>query len=101
MDEYVGIPRDHPESYHSYMWNNFFKFVDIDPANVNILDGNAPDLQVRRGGGVDLVVRRKNPKVNPPRSLATGAYIAGGVRCLRSENRQLRRHRALPGRHRT
>lgn len=29
MDEYVGIPRDHPESYHSYMWNNFFKHIDI------------------------------------------------------------------------
>ena len=29
MDEYVGSPRDHPESYHSYMWNNFFKFIDI------------------------------------------------------------------------
>jgi glucosamine-6-phosphate deaminase len=29
MDEYVGIPRDHPESYHSYMWHNFFKHVDI------------------------------------------------------------------------
>lgn len=29
MDEYVGIPREHPESYHSYMWNNFFKFIDI------------------------------------------------------------------------
>jgi hypothetical protein len=29
MDEYVGLPRDHPESYHSYMWNNFFKHIDI------------------------------------------------------------------------
>lgn len=25
MDEYVGLPRDHPESYHYFMWNNFFK----------------------------------------------------------------------------
>lgn len=25
MDEYVGLPRDHPESYHHYMFNNFFK----------------------------------------------------------------------------
>ena len=25
MDEYVELPRDHPESYHSFMWNNFFK----------------------------------------------------------------------------
>ncbi|MEG0789466.1 MAG: glucosamine-6-phosphate deaminase [Alistipes sp.] len=63
MDEYVGLPVEHPESYHSFMWNNFFKYVDIDPANVNILNGNAPDLQaeceqyeerIRRAGGIDL-----------------------------------------------
>ncbi|XP_023677990.1 glucosamine-6-phosphate deaminase 2 isoform X2 [Paramormyrops kingsleyae] len=41
----TGLPRDHPESYHSYMWNNFFKYIDIDPANAHILDGNAADLQ--------------------------------------------------------
>ena len=44
MDEYVGLPEEHPESYHSFMWNNFFKHVDIRPENVNILDGNADDL---------------------------------------------------------
>lgn len=47
MDEYVGIPRDHPESYHSFMWNNFFSHIDIPKENVNILDGNAPDLEVQ------------------------------------------------------
>ncbi|KAF9166462.1 Glucosamine-6-phosphate isomerase 1, partial [Mortierella sp. AD011] len=46
MDEYVGLPRDHPESYHSFMWNNLFKYVDIPPENVNILDGNAVDLDL-------------------------------------------------------
>jgi glucosamine-6-phosphate deaminase len=45
MDEYVGIPREHPQSYHSFMWNNFFSHIDIHRDNVNILDGNAPDLQ--------------------------------------------------------
>lgn len=44
-DEYVDLPRDHPESYHSFMWNNLFKHVDIQPRNVHILDGNAPDLK--------------------------------------------------------
>ncbi len=44
MDEYVGIPEDHPESYHSFMWNNFFGSIDIPKENVNILDGNAKDL---------------------------------------------------------
>lgn len=29
MDEYVGIPQTHPESYHSFMWTNFFQHVDI------------------------------------------------------------------------
>ena len=36
MDEYVGLPKDHPESYHSFMWNNFFSHIDIKPENVNI-----------------------------------------------------------------
>ena len=63
MDEYVGIPKDHPESYHSFMWNNFFKHVDIRPENVNILDGNADDLakecadyeaRIVEAGGIDL-----------------------------------------------
>ncbi|KAF9344071.1 Glucosamine-6-phosphate isomerase 1 [Mortierella sp. AD094] len=46
MDEYVGLPRDHPESYHSFMWSNLFKHVDILPDNVHILDGNATDLDL-------------------------------------------------------
>ena len=63
MDEYVGLPKEHPESYHSFMWNNFFSHVDIKPENVNILNGNAADLEAecadyeRRivaAGGLDL-----------------------------------------------
>ena len=63
MDEYVGLPEEHPESYHSFMWNNFFKHVDIRPENVNILDGNADDLakecadyeaRIVEAGGIDL-----------------------------------------------
>jgi len=45
MDEYVGIPKDHPQSYHSFMRDNFFSHIDILPENVNILNGNAPDLE--------------------------------------------------------
>lgn len=63
MDEYVGLPKDHPESYYSFMWNNFFSHIDIKPENTNILNGNAPDLaaecarfeqKIKRYGGVDL-----------------------------------------------
>ena len=28
MDEYVGLERDHPQSYHEYMWSNFFRHMD-------------------------------------------------------------------------
>ena len=63
MHEYVGLPKDHPQSYHTFMWSNFFNHVDIDPANVNILNGNASDLKeecaayeakMKAVGGVDL-----------------------------------------------
>jgi glucosamine-6-phosphate deaminase len=45
MDEYAGIPKEHPQSYYSFMWENFFGHIDIKPENANILNGNAPDLQ--------------------------------------------------------
>ena len=70
MDEYVGLPRDHKESYHSFMWNNFFSHIDIPAENVNILDGNAadPEAECRRFeekmasyGGVDLFMGGVGP----------------------------------------
>ncbi|KAF2115810.1 hypothetical protein BDV96DRAFT_659127 [Lophiotrema nucula] len=63
MDEYVGIPREHPESYHSFMYKHFFSHVDVKPANINILNGNAPDLElecheyeekIKAVGGIEL-----------------------------------------------
>ena len=45
MDEYCNITHDHPESYHFFMWKHLFGKVNIKPKNVNILDGNASDLQ--------------------------------------------------------
>lgn len=65
MDEYVGLPQEHSESYHSFMWRNFFGHIDIPKRNVNILDGNAPDLaaecaeyeaRIRQVGGIHLFV---------------------------------------------
>ncbi len=63
MDEYVNLPEEHPESYHSFMWNNFFNHIDIKPENVHILNGNAKDLKkecedyekaILAAGGIDL-----------------------------------------------
>ena len=76
MDEYVALPRDHPESYHSFMWENFFKHIDIDPSNAHILDGNAPDLvkecddfeaEIIKAGGIDLFVGGKCRVILPMR----------------------------------
>ncbi|MBC5830630.1 glucosamine-6-phosphate deaminase [Vibrio metschnikovii] len=46
MDEYIGIAEDHPESYHSFMYNNFFTHIDIQPQNINLLDGNTDDHEL-------------------------------------------------------
>lgn len=43
MDEYVGLEPSHPQSYHYFMWSNFFDHIDINPDNVHILNGLAPD----------------------------------------------------------
>jgi len=63
MDEYVALDVNHPESYHSFMWNNFFSHIDIKKENVHILNGNAADLEkecadyeacIKSFGGIDL-----------------------------------------------
>jgi len=72
MDEYVGLPRDHPESYHTFMWNTFFKHIDIKPENVHLLDGNATDLQAEcdkyeqsivNAGGIELFLAGIGPGI--------------------------------------
>jgi glucosamine-6-phosphate isomerase len=63
MDEYVGLPKNHPQSYHTFMWSNLFAHLNIKPENVHILDGNASDLdeeckefeaKIARVGGIEL-----------------------------------------------
>lgn len=63
MDEYVGLPEDHPQSYHAFMYNNFFRHIDIPACNINILNGNTHDYEkecsmyekkIEKSGGIDL-----------------------------------------------
>ncbi len=63
LDEYRGLDRDHPESYHHFMFEHLFDHVNIDPRNVHLPDGTAedPDAECARYdrvieelGGVDL-----------------------------------------------
>ena len=63
LDEYCDLPRTHKNSYYSFMFENLFSKIDVDPANVHFLDGNAPDAEaesaryaseIEAAGGVDI-----------------------------------------------
>ena len=65
MDEYICLPEEHPESYHSFMANNLFNHIDCPKENIHILNGNAPDLDaecrhyeemIEEAGGIDLFI---------------------------------------------
>lgn len=63
MDEYIGLPKEHEQSYYSFMWTNFFSHIDILLENAHILNGNAEDIEaeceryeakIKEVGGIDL-----------------------------------------------
>ena len=63
MDEYLGLPADHPESYRRFMDDNFFKAIDIPYNNTHVLNGMAPDPEaecrayeeaIKASGGVEF-----------------------------------------------
>ena len=63
LDEYIGLPPGHPESYRAFIERHFSGLVDIPPENVRVPDGAASDIeaacadyeaQIRAAGGVDL-----------------------------------------------
>lgn len=70
LNEYAGIPEDHPQSHHSVLWNNFFSQIDIQPDNVKLLHGNVPDFDaecsnyeedIRKAGGMHLFLGSIGP----------------------------------------
>ncbi|MCL2069845.1 MAG: glucosamine-6-phosphate deaminase [Treponema sp.] len=63
MDEYLGLPADHPQSYRRFMQDNFFSQVDIPPENTHVPNGMAADPAlecqsyeeaIRAVGGIEL-----------------------------------------------
>lgn len=63
LDEYVGLPLEHPCSYHSIMRKNFFDHVNIRPENTCIPNGNSSDIakecrlyeaRIQEVGGIDF-----------------------------------------------
>ena len=65
LDEYVGLPPEHNQSYHYFMWENLFKHINIDPRNVYIPQGMAENVdefcewyenRIKEVGGIDLQI---------------------------------------------
>lgn len=65
LDEYVGLPKDHPETYHNVIRRDFVDRVDFGPDAVRGPDGLATDVpsfctayeaDIAAAGGVDLQI---------------------------------------------
>ncbi len=65
LDEYIGLPKEHPQSYHSFMWNHLFSQINIPSERIHIPDGMAEDIPlscatyeaaITAGGGIDLQI---------------------------------------------
>ena len=65
LDEYVGLPPSHPQSYHYFMWENLFKHINVDKRFVHIPQGMADDVElfcewyeekIKEAGGIDLQI---------------------------------------------
>jgi glucosamine-6-phosphate deaminase len=65
LDEFIGLPPEHPASYHTFMKTHLFDHINIPPSGIHIPDGTAPDIEhtcrayeekIRACGGIDLQV---------------------------------------------
>lgn len=65
LDEYVGLPGTHDQSYRYFMNKNLFEKIDIKISNTHVLNGMAKDpvkecanyeAQIKRAGGIDIQV---------------------------------------------
>ena len=88
----TGLPRDHPESYHSFMWNNFFKHIDIHPENTHILDGNAADLQAE----CDALKRRSRLRAGLSCLLEVSSTLQQVSRVAGTHEKEDKTHACLP-----
>lgn len=65
LDEYIGLPEEHPQSYHAFMHENLFRHINVKPDRIHVPDGNATDIPahclayeqaIRDAGGIDLQI---------------------------------------------
>lgn len=65
LDEYVGLPVDHEQSYHYFMHENFFQHVNVPKQNIYIPSGTTKNYQafcdwyeqrIEESGGIDVQI---------------------------------------------
>src|SRR5205085_650184 len=66
LDEYLGLPASHPQSFNHFMHENFFRHINIQPRNIHIPDGSVRrdydaycasyEQSIRAAGGIDLQI---------------------------------------------
>ncbi len=65
LDEYYGLPAEHPQSYNYFMWNIFFNYINIKKENVHLLNGETDSIEqecqqyesmIDKKNGIDLQI---------------------------------------------
>ncbi|MFC3748111.1 glucosamine-6-phosphate deaminase [Paenibacillus sp. GCM10012306] len=100
LDEYVGLPTDHPQSYRSFMNEHLFNHIDIDLSRTHVPDGNASDLSaecaaydrmLEENGPVDLQILGigSNGHIGfnePDANLSSGTHVVDLLEGTREAN---------------
>lgn len=111
LDEYVGLPPSHPQSYHSFMQEHLFRHIDHPSSHYHIPDGMAADLEgecqryeemILAAGGIDLMVLGLGPNghigFNEPDShLGTKTHVVSLTReTIQANARFFREEKEVP-----
>ena len=86
LDEYRGLPKEHPESYWSFMHKNLFDHVNIRPEAIHLPDGTNPDAAdacakyndiIHSVGGIDLQLLGLGPNGHIGFNEPADAFVKG------------------------
>ena len=86
LDEYRGLPKEHPESYWSFMHKNLFDHVNIRPEAIHLPDGTNPDATdacakyndiIHSVGGIDLQLLGLGPNGHIGFNEPADAFVKG------------------------
>src|ERR1700746_2568956 len=108
LDEYLGISPDHPQSFHYFMRENFFRHINADPARIHIPDGmivgnyeeycSSYEQEIRAAGGIELQIlgigRNGHIGFNEP---ASSLASRTRLKVLRRETIEDNRKSFIPG----